>query len=156
MDGPWNRPKSIQGSIWCPGCSGSKQKSYFNFQGNLVTIPCPLCKGTGLDSYKGKIHIAMAKQQQARIIITQNLQECILLHRHVGDIEWEKSFDRKMFPADPKPYSATWYWRFDDNGKLTGQSGNGAFPSTLALAGPGAQSYPVNDYIKLTPAKEDK
>lgn len=49
--------KPIQGSIFCRACGGEKFFRYKDFLGILRVVKCPICKGTGLDSFKGKVII---------------------------------------------------------------------------------------------------
>lgn len=47
------KPTSIQGALWCSVCNG---RGYYPYTGNGVFewIVCPVCKGTKVNTYKGK------------------------------------------------------------------------------------------------------
>lgn len=85
------------------------------------------------------------KAKKKTIIITETVNQCIDLHRHVGDFEFEKEFS-KQFPLDPKRYNATWYWWLS-NKYLAGNSGHGALETAVRL-NPGASIYNVKDFLK--------
>ena len=50
-------PLSIQGSIWCSACKGKGEVSYVAWNGKASVIKCPICRGTGLFTYKGKVNL---------------------------------------------------------------------------------------------------
>lgn len=41
--------KSVQGSLWCTACNGKGKVPYRDRM-----IMCPICKGSGLCTFKGK------------------------------------------------------------------------------------------------------
>lgn len=45
---------SIQGSLFCTACNGKKKFQYAK-QGRVEIVTCPICKGTGLGTFKGKL-----------------------------------------------------------------------------------------------------
>lgn len=84
------------------------------------------------------------------IIVTENVKEAIDLHNHVGDIFFVWSIKRptNQYPTDGSFYDKTWYWYFDDNGNLTGQSGYGAFDTALRNTQEGTGTYKCAAWMK--------
>lgn len=81
------------------------------------------------------------------IIITETVNQCIDLHRHLGRKEFEKDFT-KQYALDPKIYNTIWYWWLDSkNNDLAGNGGSGALETAVRL-NPGAAIYNVKDFLK--------
>lgn len=75
------------------------------------------------------------------IIITETWEQCNQLHKHFeGNNTWEKQF-QGHYPYDKKIYNSTWYWKFDDNGSLSGSSGTGSFEQTVKNCPKGTPTY---------------
>jgi len=51
------KKKDVQGALFCTGCMGSGDYFHKTGIGKPIKIKCPLCKGSGKPTFKGKIFL---------------------------------------------------------------------------------------------------
>lgn len=84
--------------------------------------------------------------EKPKIIVTEGWLECVEIHEKAGESDFKEALLRKQYPTEKSFYNGTWYWSFDEKGKLRGQSGAQAFTSMLRL-NPNPQVMFAKEYI---------
>jgi len=51
------KQREVQGALFCTGCMGTGEYLYKQITGKPIKMNCPLCKGTGKPTFKGKIFL---------------------------------------------------------------------------------------------------